>query len=259
MKDINILKQEGIDIDASMQIFGDINLYNETANDFLNVIKERLAKLKEYKEAGDAHNYAILAHSMKSDAKYLGFLELANISLNHELKGKANDLNYIYQEYDNLIKETKRIIEVLAKYLDVDKKKFIPEEKTKRHDATILVVDDAILIQNYVRKIFSNSYNVVIATNGKEAIDILTLHPDINFACILLDLNMPLMSGFDVLEYMQQNSLFVKLPVSIITGEDSKDNINRVFSYPIIEVLSKPFNENDVKRVVEKTIMISKL
>ena len=71
---------------------------------------------------------------------------------------------------------------------------------------------------------------------------------------MLLDLNMPNVNGFEVLEYFRTNSLFTKIPVSIITGEDSRENIERAFTYPIADVLSKPFNERDVKRVVEKTI-----
>ena len=71
---------------------------------------------------------------------------------------------------------------------------------------------------------------------------------------MLLDLNMPNVNGFEVLDYFKANSLFNKIPVSIITGEDSKENVDRAFEYPIADVLSKPFNERDVKRVVEKTI-----
>ena len=44
--------------------------------------------LNKYKEAGDAYNYAIYAHSLKSDARYLGFTHLAEMALNHEMAGK---------------------------------------------------------------------------------------------------------------------------------------------------------------------------
>ena len=71
---------------------------------------------------------------------------------------------------------------------------------------------------------------------------------------MLLDLNMPNVNGFAVLDYFKENGLFAKIPVSIITGEDSKENVNRAFTYPIIDVLSKPFNERDIKRVLDKTL-----
>ena len=47
-------------------------------------------------------NYAILAHAMKSDSKYLGFKKLAELALNHELKGKEDDSNYVNENYDEL-------------------------------------------------------------------------------------------------------------------------------------------------------------
>ena len=65
---------------------------------------------------------------------------------------------------------------------------------------------------------------------------------------------MPKVDGFAVLEYMEQNNLFVKIPVSIITGDDSKNTINRTFSYPIVDVLQKPFNERDIKSVVDRML-----
>lgn len=261
MKDVNILKNNGIDVDASMQIFGDMSLYDETAQDFLDAVDDRLAKLKQYKEAGDMPNYAIEAHALKSDSKYLGFTQLAQMALDHELKGKANDINFVYANYDALINEINHIVKVVREYLGVPvgTQPVIKTVPVTKNDQAILVVDDSNIIQNFVKKIFSSSYDVIVATDGKQAIDAVALHPEIKIACMLLDLNMPNVNGFEVLDYMSKNSLFIKVPVSIITGEDSKDNVQRAFAYPIIDVLSKPFNENDVKRVVERTIMANKM
>ena len=65
---------------------------------------------------------------------------------------------------------------------------------------------------------------------------------------------MPKVNGFEVLDYFKENNWFARYPVSIITGNDDKDSIARAFTYPIIDMLSKPFNEKDVKRIVERTI-----
>ena len=73
-------------------------------------------------------------------------------------------------------------------------------------------------------------------------------------ACMLLDLNMPNVNGFEVLDYFKNNDLFKKVPVSIITGEGSKDIIEKAFTYPIVDVLMKPFNELNVESIVNKTI-----
>ena len=65
---------------------------------------------------------------------------------------------------------------------------------------------------------------------------------------------MPNVNGFEVLEYFKKNDLFKKIPISIITGVDDKESIDKAFKYPIVDILLKPFNERDVKRILEKTI-----
>ena len=69
---------------------------------------------------------------------------------------------------------------------------------------------------------------------------------------------MPNVNGFEVLNYLKANDLFVKYPVSIITGADDKDTITKAFNYQIVDMLQKPFNERDVKRIVERTISYGK-
>ncbi len=112
------LKESGIDVDASIELLGDIDMYNETLKDFLTESETRLPKMEEYKNNNDLNNYAILSHAMKSDSKYLGFKKLAELSLNHELKGKENNLEYVKNNYQELMDEANRIIEVVKNYLE---------------------------------------------------------------------------------------------------------------------------------------------
>ena len=69
---------------------------------------------------------------------------------------------------------------------------------------------------------------------------------------------MPNVNGFEVLDYLKLNDLFAKYPVSIITGADDRDTITKAFNYQIVDMLQKPFNERDVKRIVERTITYGK-
>ena len=52
----------------------------------------------------------------------------------------------------------------------------------------------------------------------------------------------------------KNKDLFNKIPVAIITGIGNEDLVQKAYSYPIVDVLRKPFNERDVKSVVEKMI-----
>ena len=66
--------------------------------------------------------------------------------------------------------------------------------------------------------------------------------------------NMPKANGFKVLDYMKEHNLLEKEPVSIISGDSSKETIDRAFTYGIVDMLEKPFTQEDIKRVVEKNI-----
>ena len=115
--DINYLKENDIDVDSSIELLGDIDMYNETLKDFLKESEERLPKMDKFLKEKDSANYAILAHAMKSDSKYLGFKTLAELSLNHELKGKEDDIKYLEDNYEELITEANKIIDIVNKYL----------------------------------------------------------------------------------------------------------------------------------------------
>lgn len=259
MKDVNILTSNGVDVEKSLELFGDMQTYDETLEEFLNGVNEKLGNLKKYKEASDMANYAIYAHSLKSDARYLGFTKLAELALDHEMKGKANDANYVFNNYDYLIAEANRMIDVATKYLGVtpiEKVEVVDNTPAPSNSDAILVVDDSDMIRNFISRIFDNEFEIIMAHDGREAIDIVTTSTK-KIRGVLLDLNMPNVNGFEVLRYFNENNLFNKFPVSIITGADDKESINEAFKYPIIDMLQKPFNERDVKRVVEKTIMFS--
>lgn len=117
INNINYLKEKGIDVDSSIELLGDIDMYNSTLKDFIEESKSRVPKMKEFKNNGDCANYAILAHAMKSDSKYLGFKTLATLSLDHELKGKDNDIDFINANYDTLIQELNRVLCIVKNYL----------------------------------------------------------------------------------------------------------------------------------------------
>ena len=254
MKDVNILRVNGINLEKSLELFGDINTYNETLETFLGEIDEKIANIKKYKEVADMANYAILVHSLKSDAKYFGFDKLAELSYQHELESKANNIYYVYEHFDELMNETYRILNIVRKYFGQEP---IKKETTNQlvKNKAILVVDDSNVISSFIKKIFNDVYDVIIAKDGVEALTMVQTNGRI--VGMLLDLNMPNVNGFQVLEYFKANNLFEKIPVSIITGLGNDDFINKAREYPIIDVLRKPFNERDIKTVVEKTVKIN--
>ena len=255
MNDVNLLINNGVNVNKSLELFGDMEMYNATLRDFLQLVDAKLANLKRYRETADLQNYANEVHSLKSDSSYLGFTTLADLAYQFELKAKANDIMYIYNNYQTLLNEAKRIIKVSKQYLGMDTTEDIMEDMTSVvKDEAILVIDDSNLVANFIKKIFDNKYDVYIANDGAKAIEIINIGNADRIKCCLLDLNMPNVNGFEVLDYFQKNNLFYKMPVSIITGNDTEDSVQNVFNYPVVDLLTKPFNERDIRRIIEKTL-----
>ena len=277
MYDENYLIQNGVDVTKSLELFGDINTYNEIVGEFLVSAKEKQAKLQKYKDEKDMANYTIYVHSLKSDAKYFGFTKLATMAEEQEQKSKEGDVFFIYENFQALIDEIQRMMLVVKKYLYPETQtpqtsqtatqvvsmpdsqtvasapvENLPEPYTQK---TILVAEDSNIIRNFVKRIFSEKYNVGVAQDGEEALKIIKANQNNEeIVAVLLDLNMPRVDGFAVLDFMNNNQLFSKMPVSIISGDSSKDTIAKAFGYQIVDMLAKPFTEMDIKHVVEKTI-----
>lgn len=281
MKDINFLTSKGVDIKSSLELFGDIDTYNKTLGEFIFSAPEKLQKLENYKNSKDMGNYTIYVHSLMSDSKYFGFNELSVVASNHEIKSRMGDVLYIQQNFPSLQNAVSNAVAIANEYLnDTPPAGAVaqaavggvaaPAPQATQQAAptggevyagkTILVVDDSNIIRNFVKRIFSDKYNVGSAKNGQEAINIIYANKDNDFiSAILLDLNMPGVDGFAVLEYMKENDLFSKIPVSIISGDSSRDTIDKAFTYTIVDMLGKPFTENDVKRILEKTILYKEM
>lgn len=237
MNNVDLLKEKNVEVEKALELWGDMDSYNESLKEFKETLNSKLASLEQYKNEEDWENYSILVHSMKSEAKYLGFMQDAEVFLNHELKSKEKNKEYIQSQFVYLRETVFKIEELLKQYFGekIEKKNF-------------LIVDDSNIILNFLSKHLSDEYQVIKATSGEEA---LTTIAKTYIYAILLDINMPGLNGFEVLDYLKDNQLIEKIPVIIITGDDTEKTINQAFTYPILDVLNKPFNERNIERVLE--------
>lgn len=264
MKDINYLKENNVDVNKCLELFGDVETYNETIKEFRKSIDGKIEQIDKYYQDQDMANYAIYVHSLKSDCKYFGFIKLASIAYEHEMKSKANDFAYVKENYQKLMDEANKVKAIVNEYLreeheteDLYENYEAPEveEPDVLSEDIILVADDSEVIRIFVKKIFDADYELAFATDGQEALKIIREHEDDGrIKAILLDLNMPKVDGFEVLDYMTQSNLLSRMPVTIISGDSSKEAIDRAFNYKIVDMLNKPFNESKIKQAVEKTI-----
>lgn len=130
---------------------------------------------------------------------------------------------------------------------------------------TLLVVDDDTVTCKLLTKTFEDLYKIVVANNGQEAIDILEKNNDITnleekdkIVGMFLDLNMPIVDGFGVLDYMSSKNLLSKMPVIIISGDYDQETKDRAYLYKIADVLEKPFNVQVVKHRIKTLVKLYK-
>lgn len=258
MKNISFLEKKGVDVKTSIELFGDVNKYNELLGEFLVGIHTKIKELIVFMQKQDTKNYNACVRTMKNDAMYYGFNSLGTMAEQHEAHSAAGDMHYINKHINELIGETNNAIIMIQEYMNGSDDNEIAIEISQEDiftSDTILVVDDSNIIRNFVKKLFSDKYNVAAATNGEEAIKIIESNRNNSYIkTLLLDLNMPKVDGFAVLEFMRENNYLEKIPVSIITGDSSQKTIDRAFTYNIVDMLSKPFTDSSIRNVVEKTI-----
>ncbi len=111
----------------------------------------------------------------------------------------------------------------------------------------ILIADDSFIDREILHHILENYFEITDAKNGYEALDILT-KKEVKFDAMLLDVVMPLIDGFSVLQLMQNNGL-TGIPIIMMTAEATKENVRRAAEFGITSFVSKPF---DGEMVLEK-------
>lgn len=117
----------------------------------------------------------------------------------------------------------------------------------------ILVVDDKGINRYMLGDIFRDEYEVVEASGGQMAIDIMEADAR-NLAVVMLDIIMPVINGFGVLEYMKDKGLLERLPVVIVTDDDSEETSDRAFEYKVADLVVKPFEPKVIRRRVQNII-----
>lgn len=116
--DRKYLEDNGCSIDQALELLGDMDMYNMTISDFVKDVEDKWSRIVSYKESNNMPDYAIEVHSLKSDCKYLGFMKLADIAYQHEIKSKENDSSYVVNHFHELEEEYKKVLVVARTYVE---------------------------------------------------------------------------------------------------------------------------------------------
>jgi putative two-component system response regulator len=118
---------------------------------------------------------------------------------------------------------------------------------------TILIVDDEELNRELLRQMFETDYKVLMAKDGKEAITQLGKHMN-EIAIILLDIVMPVLNGYQVLQVLHAKGILDKIPVILITAQDDAQTEFACYSLGATAIINKPFVAQTVRKRVVSTI-----
>ena len=249
----SVVRYKMLDESGSYQEYvNNIIKYNDDGNDLIVVLVAR-DKCLDKAISNNTNSISSMENKLKRMVDSIGnaILKIHNIINNGgSVNNKKECIEAILAGIVNEYPEFNEVINSNMNNLFLQKK------------STIMIIDDDKMTCSLIKKIFDKDYDIIIANNGKEAIEYLSDNDNSSFkaniACIFLDLLMPVLDGFSVLDYLNDNNYLNKLPVIIISGNYDKETRNRAYSYQIADMLEKPFNVQVVRHRIEKMINLYK-
>lgn len=119
----------------------------------------------------------------------------------------------------------------------------------------ILIVDDSEFNRAILKEILEETYEIIEADGGKEALHKIDEY-GMEISLVLLDIIMPEKDGFEVLKYMEEERLISDIPVIIISSEDSANYIRRAYEMGVSDYINRPFDANIVYQRVSNTVKL---
>ena len=121
-------------------------------------------------------------------------------------------------------------------------------------EARILIADDSKMNQQILSEILGGHYEYLYADNGMQALDL--LHSEFDIDLLLLDINMPRLDGFGVLEVMKQRNWLQEIPVIITSSEDDESFIQKAYDLGVTDYIRRPFNLTVTQRRVSNALTL---
>ncbi len=119
----------------------------------------------------------------------------------------------------------------------------------------VLIVDDSPMNRFFLKEILKDEFDILEAADGMEAMDMLHAHEN-EISCMLLDIVMPNMNGFEVLQEMNLDRLIEKIPVIVISGDESVNSIRKAYDLRATDFINRPFDAGIVHRRVLNAVLL---
>lgn len=152
--------------------------------------------------------------------------------------------------------------ERLATYAQMQKNTVITEQQPERTAAapvhrrqSVLIVDDSELNRKMLGQMLGSRFDIAEAASGEACLQLLEQNAT-GISIVLLDIHMPGIDGFTVLEEMIQKNLLEQIPVIMISSEDTVDAVRRAFDLGASDYISRPFDAKVVYQRIINTIQL---
>lgn len=152
--------------------------------------------------------------------------------------------------------------ERLATYAQMQKNTVITEQQPERTAAapvhrrqSVLIVDDSELNRKMLGQMLGSRFDIAEAASGETCLQLLEQNAT-GISIVLLDIHMPGIDGFTVLEEMNQKNLLEQIPVIMISSEDTVDAVRRAFDLGASDYISRPFDAKVVYQRIINTIQL---
>ncbi len=130
----------------------------------------------------------------------------------------------------------------------------IPTDAIDRvhHERVVVVADDSISVRKFVgRMLEKNGYRVILASDGLEAAELITQH---GCHLVITDLEMPRMTGYELMAQLRQSPSTRRIPVMVVTSRAGAKHRDRAMKEGAVAFLTKPVQEDQLTEAVEQLI-----
>lgn len=167
-------------------------------------------------------------------------------------KGPITDAVYRADRIMYLAKRQKNTV-MTDRKIESNSEKQSGDDKERPH---VLIVDDSEFNRELLCGILGESFEILEADSGKEGLKLLRRYGT-QISVVHLDIIMPEMNGFDVLDEMNREHWLDNIPVIMISADDSDENIRRAFDLGVTDYICRPFDAKVVERRIRNTITLN--
>lgn len=192
-------------------------------------------------------------------SKVPGYSQLRlSVSIGGVLSGSGSTVERAIRKADQFMYQAKTCKNMVVTEHDEqlkEQQESVNNNGSKAYKYRILVVDDSEMNREILSEILSEEYDIIEADSGDTCIDMLRKY-ETGISLVLLDIVMPGMDGFGVLNYMNRHHYLEDIPVIMISSEDSAEIVRRAYEMGVSDYINRPFDAGVVHRRVYNTIKL---